>query len=71
MHYANTVFETNPAATYLLKVSNGNTRSMYKICSKLIVKKPQRHRWRHSGVFMVSFEHISHVLPVSLLLTKR
>ena len=44
MNYANTVFETNPAAIYLLKVSNGNTRSMYKICSKLIVKKPQRYR---------------------------
>ena len=50
-------------------------------CSKLIVKTlkvwkrsksttktPKRRHWRRSGVFIVKFEHISHLLLVFLLL---
>ena len=29
-----------------------------KICSKLTIKTPERRQWRHSGVFIVNFEHI-------------
>ena len=32
-------------------------------------KTPERRRWRHFGVFIVNFEHISHLVLVSLLLT--
>ena len=44
---------------YLLKVSNRNTRTRCKICSKLTIKTSERHHWRCSGVFIVNFEHIS------------
>ena len=53
----------------LLKVSNRNTRKMRKICSKWTVKTPDRHHRRHSDVFIVNFEHISHCFLVFLLLT--
>ena len=30
---------------------------------------PERRQWRDSGVFIVNFEHISHLVLVFLLLT--
>ena len=36
-------------------------------CSKLTIKTPQRCHWRRSGVFIVNFEHISHLFLVLLL----
>ena len=39
---------------------NKNTRKRYEMCSKLTRKTPERH-WRRSGVFIVNFEHISHL----------
>ena len=41
----------NTAGIYLLKGNNRNTRT---------IKTPRRH-WRRFGVFIVSFEHISHL----------
>ena len=38
------------------------------MCSKLTIKTPERRR-RRSGVFIVNFEHISHLVLVLLLLT--
>ena len=38
-------------------------------CSKLTIKAPERRQWRGSGVFIVNFEHISHLVLVFLLLT--
>ena len=32
-----------PANIYLFKVSNGNTRKRYEICSKLTIKPPEQH----------------------------
>ena len=32
-----------------------------EICSKLTIKTPKRHQWRHFGVFIVNFENISHL----------
>ena len=58
-----------PAGIYLLKVNNRNTRTRYEICSKLTINTPERRHWRRSGVFIVNFEHISHLVPVFLLLT--
>ena len=36
------------------------------ICSKITIKTPER---RHSGLFIVNFEHISHLALVFLLIT--
>ena len=58
-----------PAGIYLLKVNNRNTRTRCEICSKLTINTPERRNWRRSGVFIVNFEHISHLVLVFLLLT--
>ena len=55
-----------PAGIYLLKVNNKKTRARYEICSKLTIKT---RYWRRSGVFIVNFDDISHLLLVFLLLT--
>ena len=52
----------------MFKVSSRNTRAWCEICSKLTVKTPERRHWRHSGVFVVNFEQISHPVLVFLLL---
>ena len=59
----------NPAGIYLINVININTRTRCEICSKLTVKTAERCQWRRSGVFIVNFEHISHLVLVFLLLT--
>ena len=56
------------AGNYMFKVNNRNTRTRCEICSKLTIKTPER-RQRRSGVFIVNFEHISHLVLVFLLLT--
>ena len=58
-----------PAGNYLLKGKNKNTTTRSEICSKLTTKTPERCQWRRSDVFIVNFEHISHLLLVFLLLT--
>ena len=35
----------DPADIYLLNVNNRNTRRRRKICSKLIIKTPERCQW--------------------------
>ena len=45
----------------MFKVNNRNTRKRCDICSKLIIKTPQRRQWHGSGVFIVNSEHISNV----------
>ena len=42
---------------------------MCEICSELTIKIPERRHWRRSGIFIVNFEHISHLVLVFLLLT--
>ena len=59
----------NPASTYLLKVNSRSTRTRCEICSKLTIKIPEQCQWRRSDVFMITFEHISHLVLVFLLLT--
>ena len=58
-----------PVGIYLFKVNNRDTRTRYEICSKLTIKTPERRQWRRSGVFIVNFEKISHLVLVFLLLT--
>ena len=39
------------------------------MCSKLTIKTPERRHGRRSGVFIVNYVHISHLLLLSLMLT--
>ena len=55
-----------PVGIYMFKGNNRNTRTRCKICSKLT---SGGYRWHRSGVFIVNFEHISHIVLVFLLLT--
>ena len=50
-------------------VHEGNTRKRCEICSKLTIKTPELRQRSLSGVFIVNFEHISHLFLVFLLLT--
>ena len=49
----------------MFKVNNKTTRLGCEICSKLTIKTTERR----SGVSIVNFEHISHLVLVLLLLT--
>ena len=53
----------------MFKVNTRNTRIKFEICSNLKIKTPKRRQWCRSGVFIVSFEHISHLVLVFLLVT--
>ena len=53
----------------MLKVKNRNTRKMSVITSKLTIKTPERGQWCRSDVFIVNFEHITHLFLEFLLLT--
>ena len=55
-----------PTGNYMLKVNNRNTRARIEICSKLTIKIPEQRQWRRSGVFIVNFEHTSHLVLVFL-----
>ena len=57
-----------PAGIYQLEVNNRNIRTRCKIYLKLTIKTPKRRQWRCSGVSIVNFEHISHLVLVFLLL---
>ena len=58
------------AGIYLLRVNNGDIRTMCEIWSKLIIKTPERHHWYRSDVF--NFEKILHtVLVFPLLISHR
>ena len=61
--------ESNPSGNYMFKFINRNTRTRCEICSKLTIKIPERRHWRRSGIFIVNFEHISHLALMFLLLT--
>ena len=41
------------------------------MCSKVIIKTPERRQWHRFGVFIVKFEHISYLFLLFLLLTLR
>ena len=58
-----------PAGNHMFKVKNRNSRTKCEICSKLTIKTPELRNWHRSGVFIVNFEHISHIVLVSLFLT--
>ena len=45
----------HPAAIYLVKLNNRNTRTRCEMCSKLTIKTSERREWRRSDVFVVNF----------------
>ena len=45
---------------YMFKVNDRNTTTKCEICSRLTIETPEQRQWRewrHSGVFIVNFEH--------------
>ena len=54
-----------PTNIFLFKVNNINTRKRFEICSKLILKTPERRQWRRSVVFIVNSEQILHIVLVN------
>ena len=50
------------------KLSMVDTRTRRAVWSELSIKTPERSQWSRSGVFIVNFEHISHLVLVFLLL---
>ena len=56
----------SPTSICLFKVNFKRTRTSCKICSHL---KIEIANWHFSGVFIVNFEYISHLVPVFSLLT--
>ena len=52
---------TQPAFT-CLKLTVETLQRECEICSMLTIKTPERRHWRRSGVFIVNFEHISHLV---------
>ena len=59
---------TNTANIYLFKVSSKSTNKSCDICSKLTIKALAQRQWHRSDVFIVNFEHISHLFSsVSIL----
>ena len=61
--------ETFPSGIYLFKVNKRNTETRCGIYSKTTKKKPERRYWSRSGIFIVDFEQISHLVLVFLQLT--
>ena len=61
-----------PAGNYMFKVNNRNTSTRCEICSKLTITTPEQRQWRRSGVFIINFEHITHldILFLSLILSR-
>ena len=51
---------TQPAIT-ISKLTIETLEQRCETCSKLTIKTPKRHHWRRFGVFIVNFEHISHL----------
>ena len=62
------IFISFPANIYLFQVNNRNT-GRCEICSKLTIKTSERRYWCCSGVFIVNFEYIWHLVLVLLFLT--
>ena len=51
--YVNFSFALLPASTYLLRVSNGNTKAMRAICSKLGIKIPESYQKDVNGMVLM------------------
>ena len=54
--------EPSPVGINMFKVNNRNTRTRCEVSSKLTIKTPERRHGRRSGVFIVDFQYISHLV---------
>ena len=54
---------------YFTQVSDRNTRKKCEICLELTIETLEPRHWRRYGVFIFSFEHVSHLFIVLLLVT--
>ena len=61
-------WDKNPAHIYLFKVNIRNNRARCEICSKLIIKAPERRDSHCYSFFILNFEQTSHFVLVLLLL---
>ena len=57
-----------PINIYLSKAIKRNTKKWCKICPESTTKTLKQRDLRHSSVFIVNFEQISHLFPKFLLL---
>ena len=57
-----------PAGNCMFEVNKWNTRTRCEIRSTLTIKTPDQRQWRRSGVFIVNFEQIAHLVLVFPLL---
>ena len=48
----------------MFKVDDRNSRTRFEICSKLTLKTLEQKHLRRSGVFLVNFEHNSHIIHI-------
>ena len=64
-----TYWKEAPVNIYLFKVSHRKNRKGCEICSKLTIQTAEQCQSRCSCIFIVNFEHISHLFLVFLLLT--
>ena len=63
LHYHVFKMKTNPAGIYLSKLT------MCEICSNLAIETPGQYPWHRSGVFIVYFRQVSHIILMFSLLT--
>ena len=63
-----TNWATSQSAITCSKLTIENTRTRREICSKLTTMTPERRHRCRSGVFIVNFERILHLVLVLLLL---
>ena len=54
---------------YMIKVNNGETRTICEVCPKLTIKRLGWRQWHLSDVIIVNFDLIWHIILVSPLLT--
>ena len=62
------VCQDYPVAIYFFKVSNGNIRIVCEVCLKSTTKTPERGHCRLSGISVINFKQISHIVLVFPLL---
>ena len=63
------VFSHNLTGVHVFKVDNGNTITMFDICSKFTTKTQEWRHWCRSVIFIVNFKQISQPILVFLLMT--
>ena len=61
LHLSHSTRLTIPAFIYLSKFNNRNSKKRCEICSMLKTKTSELCHWFRSSIFIVKFEHISHL----------